>query len=311
MTPNGSQREAPAAALLSEALAPRLDERARASLAAARSEIAGGTSSTRFGTLLSGLSRAIKPRPLAPEEAAVARGRELCAGWTIERWGTLETARVLALLARPDLAEDAGAAALEDAFTFADEGETCALLKGLPLLPAPERFVWRAGEGCRSNMRSVFESAACDSPFAVTYFDDVAWKQVLLKALFVGAPLWRVFGLDRRLDADLARMALDYVDERRSAGRSIPVDLWLCLGAHGGERADAALEAELDGAGPATRAAVGVAWARRGRPERAAKLAAAESQPLAASVLRGAAEGRCDQGVHRALEHADLATAPA
>ena len=52
----------------------------------------------------------------------------------------------------------------------------------------------------------------------------------LLKALFVGAPLWRVYGLDKRIDAELARMALDLADERCSAHREVQPELWLCLG---------------------------------------------------------------------------------
>ena len=107
---------------------------------------------------------------------------------------------MILVLALPDLAGEAAAQSIEDAFVFADEGETCALAKALPLLPGPERFVWRAGECCRTNMLSVFESAACDSPFAVAHFDDVAWRQAVIKTLFIGAPMWRVRGLDRRLD---------------------------------------------------------------------------------------------------------------
>ncbi|QDU67989.1 EboA domain-containing protein [Engelhardtia mirabilis] len=297
--------------LLREALAPHLSTTAQTALDGALAEVAGGVSSVRFGTLLAGLSRHIKSRPLELGEAVVERGLELVPDWSIERWSTLETGRVVLILGRSDLASEAAAQALEDAFKFADEGETCALAKSLPLLPAPERFVWRAGECCRSNMRTVFESTACDSPYAARYFDDVAWKQTVIKALFVGAPLWRVRGLDGRLDEDLARMALDLVDERRSAGRPIPPDLWLCLGGFAGERAERALEDELQGAGARQRAAVGLAFARRGESARAADLAATEDHPIAARILRAAAEGRIDQELHRALEDPSLVAAHA
>ena len=299
------------AELLSDALAPHLSDEGRAALEGAVSEVAGGVTSTRFGSLLSALSRHVKPRPLAPTAAQVERGLELVPDWSIERWNTLEAARVITILARPDLADASAAEAIEDAFKFADDGETCALAKALPLLPSPERFAWRAGECCRSNMLTVFESAACDSPFAARWFDDVAWKQAVVKALFVGAPLWRIRGLDGRLDEDLARMVLDLVDERRSAGRAIPVDLWLCLGEHAGERAERALESELAGAGPAQRAAVGVAFARRGDLARAAALADAEEHPVAAQVLRAASQGGAGQELHRKLADPSLVAAPA
>ena len=88
-----------------------------------------------------------------------------------------------------------------------------ALYRALVHLPATERFTWRAGEGCRSSMRAVFEAIACDTPFAFRHFDDPAWRQLVIKALFVEAPLWRVYGLDQRLDEELARMALDLAEE--------------------------------------------------------------------------------------------------
>jgi hypothetical protein len=46
----------------------------------------------------------------------------------------------------------------------------------------------------------------------------------VLKCLFVGVPLAAVADLDRRTDAELLRMVSDYADERRVAGREVPVD---------------------------------------------------------------------------------------
>ncbi|MEO0649264.1 MAG: EboA domain-containing protein [Planctomycetota bacterium] len=284
-----------------------VDERAEQAVREARDAAAQGVDSVRFGTLISGLSRPLKPRPLGLSGADLERAEGELADWTPERWNTLETARVLVILAHPELASDDFQRALEDAFTYADEGEQCALLKALPLAPLPERFVWRVGEACRSNMRTVFESAACDSPYAAEHFDDVAWKQALLKSLFVGAPLWRIRGLDRRLSADLARVALDYVEERRSAGRSVPHELWLCLGPHVDARAEALLESELEGTDATRRAAVGFALARAGRLERLEALAASETDPDAAELMRGALAGRASQLEFRAFdEHPKL-----
>ena len=65
----------------------------------------------------------------------------------------------------------------------------------------------------------------------------------------------RVVGLDGRLSPELACMALDLADERRSASRDIPPELWLCLGEYGGERGVAALVEELASAGPLGRRA--------------------------------------------------------
>lgn len=234
-----------AGAFLAGELAARLEDSAAAWLDEAAAEIAGGLSSTRFGALLSLASRHVPARPWAPGPDVLAAAHEGVSGWNPERWDLRETARVRLVLARPDLTEDGTVRDLEDAFRFADEGELRALYKSLALLPDGGRFVWRAAEGCRTNIVPVFESVACDSPYPVTHFDDVAWKQLVVKAMFIGAPLWRVWGLDGRLSEDLARMALDLADERRSAGRPVQHELWLALGPYGGDRARASLEKEL------------------------------------------------------------------
>lgn len=229
----------------------------------ARAEIARGAGLERFCGLVSLASRYVPRRAgLQCKPADLAEAARHCEGWNPERWTLLESARVLLVLARGDLASPAGVAAIEQSFRYADMGELCALYKSLALLPDPKRFVWRAGEGCRSSMKSVFESVACDSPLPVRFFDDVAWRQMLIKALFVEAPLQRVFGLETRLDAEVARMALDLADERRSAGRPVNPDSWRLVGRHGGTRGVASLEREIAAGPPAGKSAASEVLAR-------------------------------------------------
>jgi len=271
----------------------RLSAGARKWLKSAASEVSNGPTNTRFCALFSQCSRHARREPLAPTEAEVAAAGRMVEGWNPERWSLLEAARALLVLARADLSGDGGALALAEAFRYADEGEQCALLRSLALLPGPERFVWRAGEGCRSNMLSVFEAAALDTPYPFKYFDDNAWRQCAIKCLFVGAPLWRLYGLDERLSPELARMALDLADERRSAGRVVPPDLWLCLGSYGAARGLDALERELDPGNPNTagRCAAVLAFARAGDTGRLAALAGEESDPDVQAALERARAG--------------------
>jgi hypothetical protein len=284
----------------------RLQGAARAWFAAARGEAAGAPDALRFSHLLSLASRHVRDTtPLAPDEgerAAIARSTE---GVEIERWTLLEAARVALVLARPDLASTAGQTALDEAFRYADEGELRALYRSLALLPDPERFLWRAGEGCRTNMRSVFEAAALDTPYPVRWFDDVAWRSVAIKCVFVGAPLWRLVGLDSRLSAELARMALDLVDERRSAGRPVQPDLWLCLGSHGGERGRASLLRELAAENPACagRQAAAFGLSRAGEHAHVRRLAETEPDPRVRAALLAGAERPVDAAVFRSLEN--------
>jgi hypothetical protein len=294
--------------LLAEMLASRLSGEAASWLERARREIAGGVEPGRFSELVSVASRHAargpKGRGLVPSLAEIERASSASEGWNPERWTLLEAARALLLLSRSDLAEPTAALALEDAFKYADVGEMCALHRALQFLPEPKRFLWRAGEGCRSSIRAVFEAAACDTGYPARNFDDLAWRQLAIKALFVEAPLWRVHGLDRRLDPELARMALDLADERRSAGRPVQPELWLCLGPHGGERGRASIERELASSHRLGRCAAAVALARAGASDRLKELLPAERDPVVARAMRAALEGRSGQATFRELEKA-------
>ncbi len=257
-------------------------------LAVARAEIAAGVSDLRFTSLLSLASRHAPRAALEPGEAGREAASAALAGWNPERWRMLDAARAALILARRDLAKESADRAIEDAFQCADEGELRALYRALPLLPKPGRFAPRMGRGCRSNMISIFEAAACDSPFPQQFFDDIAWRQLVIKAVFIEAPLWRVFGLDSRLDSELARMALDLIDERRSAGRLVQPQVWLCLGTHSGKRGLASIETELSSSDPIGRHAAILALARANENKRLATLARQTLDPETLSRIRQA-----------------------
>jgi hypothetical protein len=289
---------------LADLLAARVDRASIDWLERSASDIASGASHARFTALISTASRHSPRRALAPSSHEIAQAFDLVEGWNPERWTVLECARVLLVLSRPDLARNSAVEAIEEAFRYADVGEMCALHRSLVLLPEPARFVWRAGEGCRSSMRAVFEAAACDTPFPVKNFDDLAWRQLVIKALFVEAPLWRVYGLDTRLDPELARMALDLAEERRAAGRNVQHELWLTLGRVGGERALASIDRELAGTSRVGRSAAAIALARAGQMARLVALCERERDPAVADVMRSALKGRIHSTAFRDLDPA-------
>jgi hypothetical protein len=279
--------------LLRKLLEGRLATGATSWFRATTNEIADGPTNTRFCALFSQAARHVKHAPLSPAAAETEAAGRCVPGWNPERWDVLEAVRVGLVLSRTDLAGDGGALALEEAFRYADEGELCALLRALGLVPGGERFLWRAGEGCRSNMRSVYEAAALDTPYPALHFGDDSWRQCVIKCLFVGAPLWRLWRLDERLSPELARMALDLADERRSAGRPVPHELWLCLGPYGGARGLDALERELaaTNANRAGRCAAALAFARAGDTGRLARLEKDETDPAMRDALARAHAG--------------------
>lgn len=290
--------------LLVRMLQARCDARTLAWAGEARAEIALGVSDERFCAVLSLASRNTPRRPLAPTAAERDEAGRSLEGWDPERWTLLEALRAVLVLGRKDLAEPSAERALEEAFRYADEGELCALHRVLAHLPDPERFSWRAREGCRSNMRDVFEAAALDTPFPARWFDEVSWRAAAIKSLFVGAPLWRLAGLDQRLDPELARMALDLADERRSAQREVQHELWLCLGRHGGERGRDSLTRELEPANAHTlgRKAAAFGLARAGEATRLRELAARERDPAVAEAMRAALQGPSDQTAFRRFD---------
>lgn len=288
--------------VLDALIAAHTDSRARTALEAACAEVAAGASTTRFCSLFSMQSRSAGRGRLEPSEAERDAARAALPGWDPELWTKLEAVRVRLILSRPDLADDGGRQAVLELFRFADEGELCALYRSLAFLPDGARYAWQAAEGCRTNMLDVFTAVACDTPYPRARFDDVAWRQMVIKALFVGAPAWRIVGLDERLDAELARMALDLVEERRSAGREIQHELWLCLGTFGGARALAALESELASQNTRGRRAAAYGLARAGANERLAELAETEPAGPVADAMRDALAGNCAQTAFRALD---------
>lgn len=141
-----------------------------------------------------------------------------------------DAARICLLLHAIDRldAED-HAALVRDVFRTGDNRERIALLQGLPLLPEPERFVEIAVEACRTHVQDVFEAIACDNPYPAEHFADLNFGQMIMKALFTGAPLSRIHQWQTRVTLDMQRMARDFAAERNAAGRPVPGDVALVL----------------------------------------------------------------------------------
>jgi len=107
--------------------------------------------------------------------------------------------------------------------------ERQAVLRVLAGLPDPARFVDLAVDAFRTNVESVFEALACDNAYPARHFSAPQFAQLVLKALFNGAPLARIVDLPSRIDPDLIRMVLAYASERRAAGRPVPEDAKLII----------------------------------------------------------------------------------
>jgi len=162
-------------------------------------------------------------------EADFRDAKEARPGWTPKNWSVDQAARLLLMLAA---SPDGGqfASRLEQLCNSADVRELIAFYQGLPLYPDPERYIGRAGEGLRTNMKAVFEAVAHNNPYPFENFEDGAWNQMVLKAIFVGSPLNPIQGLDQRRNLELAQTLIDYAHERWVASRAVTPELWRMVG---------------------------------------------------------------------------------
>jgi hypothetical protein len=146
--------------------------------------------------------------------------------WLFEKAPVDELGRIgLLVLAAKLLSPGQMVDLCEDCFRHGDNGERRAVLRSLSLLPSPKELTSLGAQACRSHVQTVFEALAGENPFPAAYFDDLAFNQMVLKALFTGVKLERIVGLDERRTPELARMAADYAAERRAAGRTVPEDI--------------------------------------------------------------------------------------
>ena len=120
---------------------------------------------------------------------------------------------------------DALSAEVHDLYRFGDADERRAVLLGLGQLEDAigDRAVDLLHDALRTNDPRLV--AAALGTYAAR-LDPAAWRQAVLKCLFVGVPLRLVAGLDRPngSDDELRRMVADYAAERRAAGREVPAD---------------------------------------------------------------------------------------
>ncbi|MEM7580958.1 MAG: EboA family metabolite traffic protein [Cyanobacteria bacterium P01_A01_bin.80] len=195
-----------------------------------RQKISNGAADFLFFTAFSAVPRYIEKREIQPTVEELESASNICNNWYPANWTIDQAARILLLLSLPSDNADKYLQILDQVFAAADVRELVALYQALPLLPVAEKMHNRAAEGIRSNMTAVFNAVALNNPYPAEYLDNLAWNQMVLKALFVGSPLHLIQGLDKRANPELARMLVDYAHERWAAGRNVSPELWRCVG---------------------------------------------------------------------------------
>jgi hypothetical protein len=202
----------------------------------ARTSAAAGAEPDR-GALLEAFTAATRRlgrARLAPTEEEIARLAGVGVSWPIGTWGADELGRATLLASAAAHWPEAEVEALVEAcYRQGDGAERQAVLRALPLLPAPERFLEIAVDACRSHIQPLFEAIACENPYPALHFPELNFNQMVLKALFTGVALARILAFEDRVTPELSRMAADYASERRAAGRSVPLDIGRLTGERG------------------------------------------------------------------------------
>lgn len=121
-------------------------------------------------------------------------------------------------------------AVVGDLYRYGDAGEKRGVLRGLHLLDEPlgsgglgAALLPAVHDGLRTN--DVRIVAAALGEYGARHLARDAYRQAVVKCVFVGVPLSAVHGLAERQDAELARMLVDLAHERTAAGRPVPADV--------------------------------------------------------------------------------------
>ncbi|MER7503948.1 EboA domain-containing protein [Nonomuraea pusilla] len=143
-------------------------------------------------------------------------GREPLPG--VPGWTADEAARALLLAALP---ADRASAETGDLYRHGDADEKRAVLKALPMLAVGTAGLPLLHDAIRTNDARLL--AAALGPYA-RHLEQAAWRQAVLKCVFMGVPLTSVDSLDERADHELAAMLAAFSAERAAAGRPMPAD---------------------------------------------------------------------------------------
>lgn len=180
---------------------------------------------SKFFLAFSQASRYFKKEKINLSAEDKTKANQLVSGFQPQFWDELQTARTVLMLSYPQQKES-WFAALNQLFETADMNEHQALFAALPLMPFQEDLIPRAIDGLRTNISLVFDAIALNNPFPAKYFPEPNWNQMVLKAIFMQRPLYRIQGLEERRNPVLAAIARDFAHERWAAGRDVMPEIW-------------------------------------------------------------------------------------
>ncbi|HSI75955.1 MAG TPA: EboA domain-containing protein [Lunatimonas sp.] len=189
-------------------------------------KIAGSEKSSSLFLSFSQASRFFPKDKLTLSDSDIAGAKSLRKDWRPETWNLLVAARAYLAMHVPAEPVESWRTQLSRLFETGDIYEQEALYATLCILPHQELLASRASEGLRSNMTTIFDAVALNNPFPAEQLNEMAWNQLVLKAIFLQRPMYQIIGIDARNNRGLAETLLDAVRERWSAHRSVMPELW-------------------------------------------------------------------------------------
>jgi hypothetical protein len=170
-------------------------------------------------------SRYFKKVSISPSNEVEIKIHANYANLELSYWNFLQIARTYLVMKLP-LEKEIWFKTINQLFETGDLYEQEALFAALPVLPFQTELIPRAIDGLRTNISLLFDAIALNNPFPSTYFPEANWNQMVLKAIFMQRPLYRIQNLDKRRNLSLAAIARDFAHERWAAGRDVMPELW-------------------------------------------------------------------------------------
>lgn len=75
----------------------------------------------------------------------------------------------------------------------------------------------------------LFSAIALHNAYPAKHYDNNAYEQLVLKALFLGLSISHIDSLPQHLHSGLSNKCMDLVRERLAANRNPPISIWLAV----------------------------------------------------------------------------------
>ncbi|MCM8535666.1 MAG: EboA domain-containing protein [Lentisphaeraceae bacterium] len=111
---------------------------------------------------------------------------------------------------------------VEEMIIRGGDDEQAAVVIALNLRDDAAVYKDKVVHACRTNSTIVHGAVSQDNPYPAKYFDDQAFKQLVIKTIFMGLDFDKITNLESRFNGELGQSLTDFFDERKAAGRWLP-----------------------------------------------------------------------------------------